>query len=150
MLNVMVFGYWTSWWKHPLSFQVLLQLKSILTEEQGYPAQSVVIVHSRHHFEYEAGHVKVHLSWITAASVSFSRNWWKVSMTPLVITVFHLFDSWIGYDWWLSSFTLSCQGAVNLRDPGAIEEFYSRNIHVGKQIAIVFHCEFSSSRAPKL
>ncbi|CAM6069785.1 unnamed protein product [Sphagnum tenellum] len=41
-------------------------------------------------------------------------------------------------------------GGVNLRDPSAIEEFYSRNIDVGKQIAIVFHCEFSSSRAPKL
>jgi hypothetical protein len=50
----------------------------------------------------------------------------------------------------LSSCTLPCQGAVNLRDPSAIEEFYSRNINVGKQIAIVFHCEFSSSRAPKL
>jgi hypothetical protein len=74
-------------------------LNSILTEEQGYPAQSVVIVDSRHHFEYEGGHIK---------------------------------------------------GAVNLRDPSAIEEFYSRNINVGKQIAIVFHCEFSSSRAPKL
>jgi len=148
----MVSGYWTSWWKHQLtlSFQVLLQLKSILTEEQGYPAQSVVIVDSRHHFEYEGGHIKVHHSWITAASVSFSRNKWKFSMTQLVITMFHLFDSWVGYNWWFSSCTLSCQGAVNLRDPSAIEEFYSRNINVGKQIAIVFHCEFSSSRAPKL
>jgi hypothetical protein len=46
-------------------------LKSILTEEQGYPAQSVVIVDSRHHFEYEGGHIKVHHSWITAAVISF-------------------------------------------------------------------------------
>ncbi|BBN07205.1 protein MpCDC25_1 [Marchantia polymorpha subsp. ruderalis] len=74
-------------------------MKEILSGERDFPNDSVVIIDSRHKFEYSGGHIK---------------------------------------------------GALNLQDPSSIEEFYFKYMDKGKEIAIIFHCEFSSARAPKL
>eukprot|EP01018_Ginkgo_biloba_P014364 Gb_10572 [translate_table: standard] len=42
------------------------------------------------------------------------------------------------------------RGAINIDDPDDMEEYYEENVKNGKSIAIIFHCEFSSSRAPKM
>lgn len=74
-------------------------LKSILIGEREFPKNSVVIIDTRHKFEYCGGHIN---------------------------------------------------GAVKFSGPNCIEDFYSRNLEKGKDMVIIFHCEFSSARAPKL
>ncbi|KAL3687189.1 hypothetical protein R1sor_013498 [Riccia sorocarpa] len=74
-------------------------MKQIMSGERDFPNDSVVIIDSRHQFEYNGGHIK---------------------------------------------------GALHLQDPKGIEEFYTENMENGKEIAVIFHCEFSSARAPKL
>ncbi|CAM6085758.1 unnamed protein product [Calypogeia fissa] len=74
-------------------------LKSILAGEREFPKESIVIIDTRHQFEYCGGHIN---------------------------------------------------GAVNLNGPNCIEEFYARNLEQGKDMVIIFHCEFSFARAPKL
>ncbi|KAL2629225.1 hypothetical protein R1flu_013911 [Riccia fluitans] len=74
-------------------------MKEILSGERDFPNDSVVVIDSRHQFEYNGGHIK---------------------------------------------------GALHVQDPKSIEDFYIKNTANGKDLAIIFHCEFSSARAPKL
>lgn len=41
-------------------------------------------------------------------------------------------------------------GAVNVTSTAQIEELYLKSPRIGKKLVIVFHCEFSSHRAPKM
>eukprot|EP01018_Ginkgo_biloba_P014365 Gb_10573 [translate_table: standard] len=42
------------------------------------------------------------------------------------------------------------RGAINIADPDDMEEYYEENVKNGKSTAIIFHCEFSSNRAPRM
>lgn len=102
----------------------------LLNGEFSSLVESFVVVDCRYPYEYEGGHIKVSLSRLGEVS-------WYFCSAPFLSLAARLHP----------------QGARNLPNSDeAVEHLLQQRLrprHPDKRLLLVFHCEFSSERAPR-
>lgn len=103
-----------------------------VSEKFGHLVERIIIIDCRYPYEFEGGHIKV------GGALPRSSPW----EPPLVST---------SSVWFCFRFP---QGALNLHQEDHVEDFLLKSPIVpscsDKRVVIIFHCEFSSERGPRM